>query len=347
MPRESLTKKSRALPLLALSALFLSSNLLIPAEVGAAPQNSDANCFDSSRKPSVSVLQNAPPPRDGARVSSAYFPASAFTTMNVDAIDSNPSSFPVYYWQWGNHGPRRVPKPNFGPRITPQGSTQLHFSSMDTADACTLAQTATALGLDGQAQKFARDGGVQLTKADPGGSRTDVCVIWDKRLPPNAEGVLLDYEVQDGRTPARTRSFLLEFARLVHGAGKKAILYTNPLDAPTQRFTGIDPSNAHELMNAFDRTSIFLWSRNRQGDIASSFASQLAVLGQPDPKKLMVVFELANTSQHDAAVVKSIASQRGIDAVFFWRNYARQGGACDTDVNRKIACLAFNDCSAR
>ncbi|HMN70382.1 MAG TPA: hypothetical protein PKA55_00790 [Rhodoblastus sp.] len=265
----------------------------------------------------------------------------------MDAIDASASSFPVYYWQWGNHGPRRVPKPNFGPRVTPRGPTQLHFSSANTADACTLAQTATALGLDGQAQRYARDGGVQLTKADPARTTTDTCLIWDKRLPQNAEGVLLDYEVQDGRTPARTRSFLLEYAKLVHSAGKKAILYTNPLDAPTQQSTGIDASNAHELMGAFDRISIFLWSRNRQGDIARSFDSQLAVLGQPDPAKLLVAFELANTSLRDAAVVKSIVSRRGINAVFFWRNFAQQGGSCDTDVNRKIACLAFGECEAR
>lgn len=310
----------------------------------AGPAASETNCFDSRRKSDLSIYQNAPPPRDANKGNYPYFPATAFATMNLDAIIGNASPYPVYYWQWGNHGPRKVPKANFGPRVSPRSATNLHFSSIETADACTLAQTATVLGLDGAAQRYAREGRVELTATDPIGPRTDTCLVWDKRLPQGAEGVLLDYEVQDGRSPARSRAFLLEFAKLVHGAGKKAILYTNPLDAPSQRSTGIDASNANELMNAFDRTSIFLWSRNRQGDIARSFESQMAVLGRPDPAKLLLVFELANTSLRDAAVVRSLASRHRINALFFWRNLAPQGGACDTDVNRKIACLAYAEC---
>jgi hypothetical protein len=168
-------------------------------------------------------------------------------------------------------------------------------------------------------------------------------------LPPEAAGVLLDYEVQDGRTPEHTLEFLTRYAELVRSTGKQSILLTNPLDAPSQVYTGIGLSNANKIHRLFDRTTIFIWARNRQHSVEESLKSQMGVIeagGPADPKRLIVDFELANTSLQDAATARRFIEQRGLAGVIFWRDYAQQGGSCDLPVNRKIACLAQGRCEA-
>ena len=128
------------------------------------------------------------------------------------------------------------------------------------------------------------------------------------------------------------------------------MLFTNPLDAPTQRWTGVHPSIAPALLGLFDKVTIFLWHNNRQRDIAASFAAQMAVLAGPDgnsavdPSRLLVVFELAHTTQAEARTVHDLMHRSGIAGILFWRNWAQPGGSCDSDVNRKIACLALGQC---
>jgi Flp pilus assembly pilin Flp len=41
------------------------------------------------------------------------------------------------------------------------------------------------------------------------------------------QGIMLDYEVQDGRTASETRAFIEDLASTIHAKGKKIILYTN------------------------------------------------------------------------------------------------------------------------
>src|SRR5262245_4172659 len=77
-------------------------------------------------------------------------------------------------------------------------------------------------------------------------------------LSPNVGGSLLDYEVQDGRTALQTKNSLIAWASMVHGAGRKAFLYANPLDAPTQALTGISSKDGPEILAAFDLISILL-----------------------------------------------------------------------------------------
>jgi hypothetical protein len=175
----------------------------------------------------------------------------------------------------------------------------------------------------------------------------DICLLEKEPLVPRGSGIVIDYEVQDGRTPGETLAFLEEFAALVHKAGKKAVLYTNPLDAPTQRYTGIAPATAHKIYEAFDRTGIVLWHRNRQGDMAASAQSQLAMLragGKVDPKRLLPVFELRDTTIAEAESVRKLIQSEGMPGVMFWRNYAKAGGDCASDPNRKIACLVYGQC---
>jgi len=304
-------------------------------------------CFKNDEKPAFEIFQQAPPPKDDSREGYPFYPATSFASMNIDALAHSHSKMSKYCWQWANHGPRRVPKGNLGPGVLSQASpTKIFFSSPEKANACTLAQTAAVLGFDELVQDYARRGNLSTITSPPPSNVEDICIVSTTRLPPDCKGILLDYEVADGRLPPQTLEFLLEFAELVHRAKKQAILYTNPLDAPTQSLTAIDGSNAARLMDAYDKMSIFLWSKSRQNDIRKSFESQLNVLGRITPEKLFVIFELNNTTIQDASAVRSFVMEHGLAGVSLWRNFAVQGGACSTDVNRKIACIAYGRCNS-
>ena len=208
---------------------------------------------------------------------------------------------------------------------------------MSGADLCTLAQTSSVLGLPlEQLRTRASSMGVTLREEsrtpDTGGVAEDnLCVMADGHLPPSAAGVMLDYEVGDGRTPQETTAFLLGYADMVHKAGKKVGLLLDPLDAPSQRKTGIDQSNAAAIARRFDWSTIFLWSANRrQHDLGRSFDSQMAMLnagGGVDPRRLVVDFELSDTSVSDAAATRSLILTHHLRGVMFWRHGVSQESA--------------------
>jgi len=291
-------------------------------------------------------MQQAPPPaHDGAK-DYAFYPASSVATMNIEALLRSKSAVKKYYWQWANHGPRKIPKGNLVPSTFQSRSVKAFFSSHAAADACTLAQTAAVLGLRDAAKKYLRDAGVVESYQPTAGVQDtkDVCLLSPTPVVASTDGILLDYEVADGRTPQWTLEFLSKFARLTKSAGKEVLLYTNPLDAPTQPLTGVHRSNIREITNLFDKVSVFLWRKNRQRNIQESFYSQLDIIGAVDPGKLFLVFELNGTTFDDARAVRALLDKHRIGTVSLWRNYSNQGGNCDTEVNRKIRCVSFGRC---
>jgi hypothetical protein len=321
-------------------------------------------CFTAASGPlGQEVYQQAPPPvphRDGGF---AYFPASAFASQSMQRLwRAQGSAYALYYFQWSNRstqglvdrgGRTVIPKANIQPGADGALDQRTRFTSTAKADACTLAQTAAVLGRsEADVDAYLKPAGVRAARPSAGGrvgvsEAIDLCVIPPLALPPGAAGVVLDYEVQDGRTPAYTLAFLRRFSALVDGAGLRPILLTNPLNAPTQAWTGISEQNANAIHRLFYRTTLFAWSRNPDGDIARSLARQMDVLkagGTVEPGRLIVDFELANTTLADAAAAHRFIRDAKLAGVLLWRNGARQGGDCDTDVNRKIACLTLGAC---
>jgi len=245
------------------------------------------------------------------------------------------------YWQWANHGPRAADRGAKG-NITPGAqNVQVRFSSKASANACTMAQTAAAVGKS--PEPFLDRGHLASTTSPVTQDTLDLCILPRQPLPPSTP-LLLDYEVADGRTAAETSDFLVDWARFVRAAGHRSILYVNPLDAPSQRLTQMTVSNAPIVAAAFDLVGIFLWSRNVQADIYRSFSAQEAMY-RTSPSKLMIVFELNHTTMEDAKVVHELMKSGRAGSLNFWRNHAVQGGDCATDVNRKIACAAFGRCT--
>jgi len=322
-------------------------------------------CFTSvdNAKLSFAVLQQAPPPTSRADSGYPYYPYTGQVTMQLGRIGSGSNVENQYYAQWANRSdkpildaPGRAPvdrKANLQPRMQGSRAQRSKFDSIERADLCTLAQSTSVLGLPLEPlARQAQSLGVVLQKAssapDVGAlSPENVCVLPDGVLPPRAAGMMLDYEVQDGRTPAQTAQFLAAYADLIHSAGKKVGLLTNPLDAPTQRWTGINQSNAASIAKRYDWSTIFLWSGNRQHDVRASFESQIAVLqagGGVDSGRLIANFELANTTLDDARVVRELIKRNKLMGVMLWRNGASQGGECAEPVNRRIACVTLGEC---
>ena len=341
-------------------AIAVVMAVTVPAAGRTAPIALDGPaCFTERDNGALTfeMIQQAPPPAIGVS-NYAFFPMTGTATMQLGTLDRSRPGYALYYFQWSNRsnaplfnarGKQLTRKPNFQAAAGTPRKQRTPFSSVERANACTLAQTATLLGLGTAARHFADDAGIRLvgenTMADDGPvGPEDVCVTAQGRLPHNAAGILLDYEVQDKRSGEQTLSFLRAFTALVHGAGYKAILLLDPLDAPSQIYNGIDAHNAHDIAALFDRTTLFLWSRNRQHNLLASYESQKAMIeagGAFDGTRFLIDYELAGTDLDDARLVRRLIVDDHLAGVRLWRNYAQQGGPCGTTTNMKIAMLAL------
>ncbi len=319
------------------------------------------DCFSAADNARLrfEVYQQAPPP--SGHGSYPYYPLSAAASGQLGRLASAPSGIRTWYYHWANRaatplvgadGRQIIRKLNIEPSWTGNRRHRSAFSSIDRANACTLAQASSLLGKNARARRYAQDAGITLTSEEAlpdtaPRSPADTCVLASGKLPPQASGIVLDYEVQDGRDPPTTERFLASYAKLVHAAGKQVILLINPLDSPgQQRFTGVTAENANRIVALFDRTTLVLWSRNAQSSLPASYAAQLAIVkagGPVDTRRLLIDFELAGTTLDDARFVRQAIIRDRLSGVMFWRNYAKQGGACATPVNQRIAAIAFGD----
>lgn len=329
---------------------------LLPAPAIAV---ADQPCFtaNDNARLSFEVLQQAPPPQPEA-TRYAYYPLTGAASMQLGSLARPVSKYATYYFQWANRsnaalrnqaGQTLPRKANLQPSSAGVRRQRTAFTGVAQADACTLAQTASVLGQPARSRGFAQAGHIRIVpetaQADvpPLGS-PDTCVLPAGQLRSGKAGILLDFEVQDGRAGPDTMRFLQAYVRLVHSVGRQVILLIDPLDAPSQRYNGISAQNAHAIVALFDRTTIMLWSRNAQGNLPASYQKQKQIIaagGPFDGGRLLVDFELAGTSLADATFVRQAIVADRLAGVLFWRNRARQGGGCETDVNDKIAAIAF------
>jgi hypothetical protein len=340
------------------SAVLLG--LAVPTLAGAATIALDGPaCFSrkDNRGLKFEVIQQAPPP-NLAGENYQFYPLTGAASARLNALKNVAPDYALYYFQWGNRANNPVVnakgrliyrKANLQQSADLPRQQRSYFTSVARANACTLAQTAHAFGRRDAAKIYAEASGIVLVneaQAPDSGAvgPDDTCVLANIAAPPKLAGVMLDYEVQDQRSEAQTSDFLREYAAFVHSTGHKALLMTNPLDAPSQIFTGFTAQNSHAIVTAFDRTTIWLWSKNKQQDILASYQAQKAMIeagGRFDGSRILIEFELANTSVKDARLVHDLILRDSLAGVLLWRNGVGQGGACDTPVNAKIAALVF------
>lgn len=163
-------------------------------------------------------------------------------------------------------------------------------------------------------------------------------------------GIVLDYEVQDSRKPETTQAFIKGVAADVHRMGKKLMVISNPLNAPTQKYTSLTAGNLPAILDDVDYLSLMLWSKNREGSIPKSYDNQIKLLGKLEKgeyKKLVLYFELGvpGTTLDDARwVYKKLhdTDERHPSAIMFWRNGAVQGELGPTFTNQKMSLALFN-----
>jgi hypothetical protein len=346
--------------------------VLFPLAAVSPAAVAETNCFTSSslRESPLHVLQLAPPPKPDA-ANFQHWPATDFSTQQVPLLlRPREPGVRVWWTQWANRchrlGRSESPcreraKGNYlAPRLIADGmEIRPFFTSFERANGCTLLQAKYALGaeqasVDQEASSLglsmAYDRGTLPSRATDG-RLIDICVVPEGRLPPETEGAVLDYEVADGRSAEQTLDFIKQYVELFHRAGKKVIVLPNPLNAPSQKHTNINVTNANAIHRVVDKLGLFLWHGSREGSLAASFKSQLAVIRGPkgdlpiDPARLIVEYELSDATLEDTAEVRKLMAETGIKDVVFWRNRIKPGGTCDAPVNRRITCLLFGNCS--
>ena len=230
------------------------------------------------------------------------------------------------------------------------------MTSYTRANTCTMAQAAYALGYDdAKVRSIVAGSGLTVIEdrtslaklhLDSDHMFRDVCVMPDARLSSAVKGLMLDYEVHDGRSPQIARDFLVAFAALVHGAGREAILYTNPLNAPGQRLSGLDGSNLNQIQSTFDMTTIFLLRKGPEEDFARDFSAQLNLLSGPLPARPpMINFDVGRSTLRDAEITRDLLLSHRLPAVVLLEKSTDLEGPCSTAVNRKIACLLQGRCA--
>lgn len=164
-------------------------------------------------------------------------------------------------------------------------------------------------------------------------------------------GILVDYEVGDNRTPAETYAQLHDLITTIHAYGYKGAIYSNPLNAGTQAYTGLTGRDYLWQVHAeWDYLFILLWSRSVEGDITASWNSQIDLLKGPagdkpvDYTRIAINFELGirpGTSESDAEAVRAIITAHSVPLLFLWPNYATLGGASTRITNRKQSMVCF------
>lgn len=166
-------------------------------------------------------------------------------------------------------------------------------------------------------------------------------------IPGTGNYIKIDWEQQDGRSEADTLALITHLAGLCHAKSQKLLIWPNTLDNSGAIYSGLSAVNLYAIQQVVDGLSFLVYDDG--GDQTrveqAQAAWDLVEAGGPvDADKIVVTFSLGNpsdrnTTLQDAIDVRRWMRERGLYRLNFWRNFATQGGTCDTDANQKI--LAF------
>jgi len=243
------------------------------------------------------------------------------------------------------------------------------FSSYQRADSCTTLQALNAAGvaeaeLKTAAEKeglktffrYAGDGKALADVADITQTMAngriekrpyfvDTC-LFDKRMGAGPAGVIIDYEVWDERSPAQTRTFLLQMARALHERGKSFMVFTNSLVSQgARKGNGIDASNLKDVITASDGFFPVVWSgatpggieidaHDRKESFVQNFDAQMRYLrdaGVNSPelmRKIHPVISIYDLRAGEAQQLHQAIKAQGLGGVMLWRNGVAADSAC-------------------
>ena len=205
-----------------------------------------------------------------------------------------------------------------------------------------------------------------VTKTNPNGLYQRAFMMPGAAKYQNAPGIVLDYEVADGRStgvgasandPDGALNFIKSIYEDIHAtadtrglpqAPAKLVLYTDPLNGPSMTHSGLDATNLFQICrNHVDLMSIMLFGGNKEGSIPASYSDQIGVLQSGALKaggsasipydKLFLTFDVAGSQPGDAAFAHNLLMQNGAPkAVWFWNDGAID---CSGAANAQIAAV--------
>ena len=182
----------------------------------------------------------------------------------------------------------------------------------------------------------------------------DKIVLTNARLvdgPGPLWGVVLDHEVQDGRSAAQTLALVEGIAADCQAAGLKLLVYTNPLDGAMPAINGLTTGNLAQIMQLVDFVTVLLGVNSSTAGIYQSFLAQTAMLrgttgtADVDWSKVCITLALSGDAfraqQAGHIVRRLITDATPIRAIWFWPDLQPLGGDGDSNANRMIGATTL------
>lgn len=367
----------------------LAGVLLVPTafaqiepELPEEPPSLEGRTFTQAHNALLDIQvhhQAGPPVDDTDDEEYKFFPGTDYSSRQIGISTSTFSG-----GKWGsiwdnrwNYGDAHSKKPNLTVQpVVMIGSRQARtvFTTQALAQAATRAQIRHYLGFStGDIQSvWTAAGGLVgniitdtqfrttpetycTTEFSDGGEvymvATDYVVLPAFQFDASFDGVFLDYEPHDTRTPAETTAHISAITADCHAQGYQLFLYTNPLNGNAMPYNGIDATNLPTLLDTVDFITVLLWAGNDEGSIAASYAAQIAMFGTittPEWAKIAITFELgpdsSGTTMADAEWVYDKMHEPGTThptTVVVWRNGAVHGGSPSRLLNKRLSMLLF------
>jgi hypothetical protein len=259
------------------------------------------------------------------------------------------------------------------------------FSTYAKADACTLISAHALIDGDWTAMEAkAKAVGLTLVPGDTdrtklaamarqveagNGTKTrflvDICIPETQPMGSTGAGIVLDYEVFDGRRPESVTALFRDLAAITRSRGKTFIVVTNPLPrepngivasnvrdvidvvdafAPTIT-TGATPGNPDILLKEKPRTISPMDDYRRQIGVLTD--SGRATLTKAQRAKIIWNISLFDTGLPEAKFFHDEIIAQGYRGLMIFRHFTKQGGSCSRAANQITSCLAFGACDGR
>jgi hypothetical protein len=329
-------------------------------------------CIDLTAKPDIEVMRQVIPPTNNAYPTSEFIPGTIYSTLRAPDVMENSSNYDyskydLYHFLWANRCNTCNPKNkgNLPELEIGKYKVRFYFDTVNKANACTILQLRKLLNHDkGNLQEAAKSAGLriaytkdQVQAVSKNTNRAvNVCFMSNEselELSSNAnlKGIVLDYEVGDGRSPTVTSSFIATLNRTL--GDKKLIFYSNDIINGGEK-NGIDKTSAPKILLHSDAVGILLHKKLLETEtVASAINRQLGIYGAntaAEMRKVYVTFEL-NLDLNKAIQTRNIIKSKKLLGVMEWRNGANPGpilNKCtysDFDAfHKKMICLSYGIC---
>lgn len=186
-----------------------------------------------------------------------------------------------------------------------------------------------------------------------GGSKVSVDRIMLPRPSTHVDTVIADFEMADGGSaPAGIvqgtewdcLARASQISTICRRNGKKAVLWPNALNAPSQLDTRITENNAPAIHAMFD-TVLLPCGANAE----SNFWAQVSVLRGGArllpwrPSGVGITIDVASSTEDDALAIYGLMTSLGLDMLMIWPNGSPMGGNTLDATNRKISLACFGN----